>query len=174
MSENIGKRFGKLELLSFAYKKNNRHYYNVKCDCGVEKIACLEDMKRGDTLSCGCMHRKLVGDMARTHGECKTRLYKIWSGIRKRCLNPNSHRYEYYGDRGIKICSDWSDFTKFKSWADNNGYADGLSIDRIDVNGDYTPENCRWADTITQSNNRRSNHYLEYKGERCPWSALLR
>ena len=166
MKDYIGHKFGILTVLSFSHKKNNRHYYNVKCDCGNEKIVCLEDMRVGDTLSCGCLHKKQLGNMSRTHGESKTRLYKIWTGIRKRCLNPSSSRFEYYGGRGIRICSDWNDFTNFKSWSEENGYSDNLSIDRIDVNGNYTPENCRWADKTTQSNNTRTNHYLEYKGER--------
>ena len=164
MSDVIGHKFGMLTVLSFSHKKKNRHYYNVKCDCGNEKVVCLEDMRVGDTSSCGCFQKKQLKNMATTHGESHTRLYKIWAGIRKRCYDNNSSRYSYYGARGVKIYSAWDNFETFKLWSMANGYNDTLSIDRINVDGNYEPTNCRWVNKVVQANNRRTNRYLEYKG----------
>ena len=177
MDNLTGRRFGKLLVKDFLGYKKRRPFYKVICDCGVEKEVCYWELVRGQTQSCGCLHRKLVGDMSRKHGLSKTRLYKIWLGIKKRCLNKNCSRYKYYGGRGINICNEWKDdFKSFSNWAQQNGYTDELSIDRIDVNGNYSPENCRWSTKEQQSNNTRSNKYLEYKGIKhsmSEWCKLL-
>lgn len=100
------------------------------------------------------------------HGKSKTRLYNIWLNMKARCYNLNNHKYNDYGGRGITICEAWlNDFQAFYDWAMANGYSDDLSIDRIDVNGNYEPSNCRWTDNETQSNNRRSNRFIEYNGK---------
>ena len=165
MEDITGKKFGFLTVKEFVGYKKRRPFYKVVCDCGTEKEVCYWELVRGHSRSCGCLHRKMVGDMARKHGESKTRLFKIWCGIKKRCLDQKSTRYSYYGGRGIKICDEWkNDFIPFRDWAQANGYTDELTIDRIDVNGDYCPENCQWATKEQQANNTRSNHYLEYKG----------
>lgn len=165
MENIIGKRFGKLIVKEFVGYKKKRPFYHVVCDCGNEKEVCYYELIRGQTRSCGCLHRKVLGDMARKHGESNTRLFKIWCGIKKRCFDKNSSRYSYYGGRGINMCSDWkNDFLTFKEWANSHGYTDELTIDRVDVNGNYCPENCRWATKEQQANNTRTNHYLEYKG----------
>ena len=94
------------------------------------------------------------------------KIYKVWSGIKQRCFNPNSNRYKNYGGRGISICDEWKNsFETFCKWALENGYKEGLSIDRIDHEKDYEPSNCRWADEITQQNNRTNNTLYEYEGE---------
>lgn len=98
-------------------------------------------------------------------GRSKTRLHSIWAGMKERCLSPGSHAYALYGGRGITVCDEWrNSFDAFRDWALTHGYSEDLSIDRIDVDGDYCPENCRWADAITQSNNTRCNHMLTYSG----------
>jgi hypothetical protein len=95
----------------------------------------------------------------------KSRLYHIWEDMKSRCNNPNNRRYKDYGGRGIKVCHDWQvDFRLFSNWAINNGYADNLTIDRINVEGDYEPGNCRWSTKKLQSNNRRDNRYITFKG----------
>lgn len=161
----LNKKFGRLTLVEFRYIRNKRHYFYAKCDCGNSKIVCYEDIKRGDTLSCGCIHRETLSNLRKTHGESKTRLYKIWLGIKKRCYCPTSSRYTYYGGRGIKMCSDWNSFFEFKKWAINNNYSDCLSIDRKDANGNYEPNNCRWVSTLAQANNKRTSKFLLYNGE---------
>lgn len=106
-----------------------------------------------------------MSEIRKKHGLRKTRLYNTWANMKQRCNNPNNKSYEYYGGRGIIICKEWCDFINFYNWAINNGYADNLSIDRIDVNGNYCPENCRFVDSTTQSNNMRSNIKIKINDE---------
>lgn len=104
--------------------------------------------------------------MSKHHNLSKTRLYKIWNGMKQRCYNPNDTRYINYGARGISICDEWKhNFKAFYDWAMRNGYDDTLSIDRIDVNGNYCPENCCWETAAKQLRNKRNNVYVEYNGE---------
>ena len=110
------------------------------------------------------------------HGHSNTRLHKIWQNMRNRCHNSNTPDYKYYGGRGIKICDDWNDFTVFELWAINNGYSEVLTLDRIDVNGNYCLDNCRWITRKEQSNNKRNLRMIEYKGETrtlTQWSEML-
>ena len=108
------------------------------------------------------------------HGETGTRLHNIWIGMKTRCYNPNHHNYKDYGGRGIKICETWkNDYLSFANWSRKNGYSENLSIDRIDVNGDYSPENCRWVDIKTQSKNKRNNVLITANGRtltRAEWA----
>ena len=99
------------------------------------------------------------------HGHSNTRLHKIWQNMRNRCLNRKTPDYKYYGGRGIRICKDWNDFICFEVWSLSNGYTEKLTLDRIDVNGNYCPNNCRWVTRKVQSNNKRNLRLLEYKGE---------
>ena len=111
------------------------------------------------------------------HNLSKTKLFKVWCGMKDRTLNKNDKHYKNYGNRGIKICNEWlEDFKCFYDWALNNGYKEGLTIDRINVNGDYEPNNCRWITWKEQENNRTNNHYITYNGETHTmkqWSEIL-
>lgn len=127
-----------------------------ECECGTKKIIRASALKSGKSKSCGC-HKN---DYNKIHGGKGTRLYECWRHMRYRCDNKNNQAYEMYGARGIKVCDEWQKFEVFRDWALENGYSDNLTLDRIDVNGNYEPSNCRWADVVTQMNNRRSTpHY---------------
>lgn len=134
----------------------------AKCECGNIKSYSYYAMSRGGTISCGC-YRKRKGRNGQ-HLLSNTRIYKIWGGLRNRCNNKNNRNYKNYGGRGIKICKEWGNFINFYNWAINNGYKNSLSIDRIDVNCDYTPFNCRWVDIKTQSRNKRHTNKLIFEG----------
>lgn len=163
----VGRRFGKLTVLHrnadhIAPSGQHIRMWQCRCDCGNERNVAGQNLIKGHTQSCGCLrsHNRLK------HGECfggkPTRLYRIWAGMKSRCSSPGSSHYEKYGARGISVCADWDDFTKFKEWAIESGYNDSLTLDRIDVNGNYSPENCRWVSYKTQGNNTRRNMTFEF------------
>lgn len=158
-----GQKFGKLTVLEHAENaKNGQARWKCKCDCGKEVVVRGDVLRRGDAKSCGCYNREKVT----THGESKTHLYEIWCAIKRRCYNKNFDHYNNYGGRGISMCESWMDsFEEFRDWALENGYTDDLSIDRIDVNGNYEPSNCRWVTIKEQANNRTDNHLLTYNGK---------
>lgn len=136
------------------------------CDCGNMTYATTSDLRSGDVRSCGCLKRERDKEFSATHHESKTRLYRIWKAMRGRCNNPNNSDYEYYGGRGIRVCDEWNQsYYAFKEWAMKHGYRDGLSIDRIDVNGNYCAENCRWINHLEQCNNRTNNLFITHNGE---------
>lgn len=164
-----GTRVGRLTVIEMVTGGNaNTRKYRCVCDCGGEKITSEDNLKRGHTRSCGCLRKENCGGVSKygtKHSESKTRLYKIWSQMYQRCYVDDEKTYKYYGGRGITICDEWLySFTNFKQWAINNGYVDDLTLDRIDVNGSYSPNNCRWATKKEQSNNRRNNRYVLYDG----------
>lgn len=110
------------------------------------------------------------------HGKSNTRLHRIWQNMKNRCRNPRNPDYKYYGGRGITVCEEWNDFICFEKWATKNGYSKDLTLDRVDVNSGYCPNNCRWVTRKVQSNNKRNLHLIEYKGEvrtLTQWSELL-
>lgn len=125
-------------------------------------------MRKGLTLSCGCYQkeqaRKYSNTFTTKHGHSREKLFHIWISILHRCYNPHSTSYKNYGERGIKVCDEWHDYETFKKWALDNGYTQGLSIDRIDVNGNYCPENCKYSTQKEQANNKRNNHLIEIDG----------
>ena len=143
-------------------------YGIYKCGfCGNEFKAYTRGILRGKTRSCGCYHKRRASETHKTHGLRSTRLYDIWAEIKNRTLNPKHKRYNNYGGRGITICEEWkNDFVSFYNWAMTNGYSEELSIDRIDNEGSYYPENCRWTTQTIQNRNRRirKDNKTGYKG----------
>ncbi|MBQ6906195.1 MAG: hypothetical protein IJN75_04165 [Clostridia bacterium] len=162
-----GQRFGRLIVVNLAGRDNFRQaVWNCVCDCGNTTQVRSNNLRNGSTTSCGCFHRKRAKETHEIHGFRYTRLFSIWCGMKQRCYNPKYHNYPRYGGRGIVICEAWkNDFISFQEWAIANGYSDELTIDRIDVNGNYEPSNCRWATQKTQCNNKRNNRFIEYNGE---------
>ena len=148
--------------------KQKRRYGIYKCGfCGNEFKAQVQHITSGNIKSCGCYNKRRLSETHKTHGLTYTRLYNTWKGIKKRTLNPKDKAYTDYGGRGITICEEWkNDFMSFHDWAMSNGYSDELSIDRIDNDGNYEPNNCRWTTQIIQTRNQRirKNNTSGYKG----------
>ena len=161
------KRFERLTVIKFAgVQKDRKSTWLCKCDCGREVIVSVSNLVYGKQKSCGCLKNERISLLNKKHGLRNTRLYRIWLNMKNRCLNSKSLDWENYGGRGITVCNEWrNNFQAFYDWAMANGYADNLTIDRIDNNGNYEPANCRWADIFTQENNRRNNKKYEYNGE---------
>jgi hypothetical protein len=164
-----GRRFGRLLVVRLATpeERANRKdvYWLCKCDCGNEKIISGHSLKRGLILSCSCLQKEITSKRTKTHGESRTKFYKLWNGIIDRCENPTSSSYHNYGAKGITVCTEWHKYENFKEWALANGYKEGLSIDRIDNNKGYYPENCRWVTFQEQQNNKKDNHYITYNNK---------
>lgn len=181
-SELLGKTYNRLTILGI-WKDTERGYYMCKCRCvcGNEKNFRLSYVKTGDIKSCGCakyQYRKPPENQKNIFdGRSLHPLHKVWNAMLERCENPNCKMFSIYGGRGISVCSEWHDFWQFVKWSDSvGGKPDGFSLDRIDVNGNYCPENCRWANNETQQNNKTTNKYLTYKGEThtvAEWCRLL-
>ena len=150
--ELIGKKFGKLQVVAFTHmSKDGRSMWRCQCDCGKQKIVPGSNLVRGDSKSCGCaaVIRFWV------HGFGKERLRKFWRGIIYRCEVPACNVYEFYGGRGIRVCDEWRDYTRFRAWAMSNGFKPGLILGRINSAGNYESNNCRWK---TRSENLRLAH----------------
>ena len=166
-----GRKLGKLTVLS----KDNNYIapcgkiitqWKCKCDCGNEVVVTRNNLINGNSKSCGCSRRD--NPSALKHGKSRERLYNTWQHIISRCCYKQNKQYNDYGGRGITVCAEWigeRGLENFINWAMQNGYAENLTIDRIDNNKGYSPDNCRWADKKTQNNNKRSNHLITYNGE---------
>lgn len=160
-----GKKFGRLTALYENGRRGKNILWRCKCKCGNEIDAISYNLKNGHTQSCGCLAKEIQSKTHSIHNGSKTRLFGIWQHILNRCYNGNVKGYANYGGRGIVVCDEWKEsFANFKNWAYQNGYNENLSIDRIDVNGNYEPSNCRWANAKTQANNKRNNRVVEYNG----------
>jgi hypothetical protein len=159
------KRCGRLIVKEFAYTKSKKAYWVCKCDCGNTCVASGDRLRRGITKSCGCLSRELTRKRLTTHNQSCTKLYFVRRSMIDRCGNEKSISYKNYGGRGIKVCDEWlNNQEAFFEWAYQNGYKEGLTLDRIDVNGNYEPSNCRWITQKEQCNNTRVNRYIEMDG----------
>lgn len=176
-------RFGRLVAIEIVgFNKRNRPIWRCKCDCGNYYEVIADSLRSGNTTSCGCYHKELVSKLGkrtiqyntkRTHGKSRTRLHHIWKHMRQRCINPNDKDYGDYGERGITLCDEWfNDFESFYNWAMENGYEENLTIDRINVDEGYSPDNCRWVTWKEQQRNKRNNYYVDYNGEKISISEL--
>lgn len=160
-----GDRYGRLVVIREVEQRNRRRYFLCRCDCGTETTARLTSMRFGSVKSCGCLQREQNKTAGRTHGLHGRGPYSAWHSMKQRCLNPNAVSYVHYGGRGITIHEPWLDYRPFYRWAMANGYRRGLSLERIDVNGNYEPENCTWIPPSEQPSNTRRCLRLTYKGE---------
>lgn len=169
MTDITGKKFGMLTALKRAddrVQNDGRHriVWECICECGATKPVDYYNLVSGRTRSCGCNKNKAISESHIAHGDSKSRLYNIWTGIKTRCRNPNCASFVNYGARGIDLCAEWDDYSRFMSWAIHNGYNDELSIDRIDNQTGYCPSNCRWVTRHVQSNNKRNNRLFTING----------
>lgn len=161
----VGKRFGRLVVIKRLGFINRQTYYECKCDCGNIVKVTSSNLTKGNSTSCGCYAKELASQRQSIHKMSNTRLYKIWEGIKQRCYNSHTKQFKYYGAKGISLCDEWFSFENFKNWSLRNGYQDNLSIDRIDFNGNYCPNNCRWTNKAIQANNTKTNIFITYKGQ---------
>lgn len=172
----IGQRFGRWTVISRAEDQVCKDGYrnvmwNCRCDCGNEKAVRAKTLVSGQSKSCGCLQKELTSERAQKHGGFGTRLYHVWNSMRQRCNNPNSQAYHNYGGRGITICPEWDDYNVFREWAVGAGYDESAkrgeyTLDRIDVNKGYCPENCRFVNMHEQVNNRRNTIFVECDGDK--------
>lgn len=182
INDIVGKYFRELKVIEYSNKSQNintkgrmvtKHYYRCECNCGNKNyIAERQGLLHGTVRSCGCLSKK------KNHGESKTRLYRVWTNMKDRCYNERNDEYTRYGGRGIRVCEEWvHNYRSFRDWSKSNGYNNKLTIDRIDNNKGYSPDNCKWATYEVQANNTSRNHLIEYKGETktlSEWSKFLK
>lgn len=171
-----GERFGRLTIVKEVEQWHKRRSFLCRCDCGNIKVVNLAKLRSGNTQSCGCYQAESRKLHTKTHGYSKTRIYRIWAGIKERCLNPKNHIFKYYGGRGISVCDEWLEFEPFLKWALKNGYKNNLTIERKDFNGNYEPSNCTWIPSSEQNGNTRKTIRVNHNGQTKSlkeWSRIL-
>ena len=170
-----GQKFGYLTVLRRDGSTNHGNaLWLCKCVCGKETIVASSNLIRNFITSCGCKRSETISNKNKKHGKSRSRIYLLWSRIKVRCTKPNCSHYKNYGGRGITYDSSWEYFENFYKWALDNGYKDNLTIERIDVNGNYCPENCKWITLKEQAQNRRNTYRINYKGKEYCASELAR
>ena len=171
-------RFGHLKVIERDRSLPSRNVrWICACDCGKISSVPSGNLLSGNSKSCGCgkIHRGKTNGSYR-HGGAHTDLYNVWKSMRQRCMNNMSHDYRWYGGNGISICDEWQDYNVFKEWSESSGYRKGLTIDRIDRTGNYSPDNCRWITIQEQQQNKRNVRKYEYNGDSksiTEWSTLF-
>lgn len=164
----VGERFGRLVVVGPYKRKGGMTYWLCACDCGSNpKYISLSALRSGNTKSCECFHRETAALNAKksctTHGKCGSKIYACWSAMIERCNNPKNPQYRYYGARGIKVIKSWLKFENF--YRDMGDPPPGMTLERVDNNGNYYKKNCTWVSMVQQCNNRRNSIYIEYLGE---------
>lgn len=170
-----GNKFGRLTAVKVDHSDGHSNFWLCKCDCGNLIVVRLQHLRQGMTKSCGCLQREMrktrgerskIGERTRTHGLSSHPLHNVWNGMKSRCYNHNHKYFHRYGGRGISICNEWKDnFLDFYNWCVNHGYKDGMTVDRIDNDGDYKPSNCRLVDYVKQANNKSNTIYVIHNGK---------
>ena len=164
----IGKRFGRLVVIREAGRKRKEVVWECLCECGNTKIVNGYALRSGHTQSCGCYAIKRAKESNTKHGMFGTLIYRTYANMKNRCYNPKYHLFSHYGGKGVTVCDEWlgdGGFQNFYQWSMENGYRKGLSIDRIDNEKNYCPDNCRWVDMSVQQNNRTNNRRITDNGE---------
>jgi len=160
-----GKKFGMLRVIKYLQAdRNGNRVWLCECDCGKSREVTSFKLTNGEVGSCGCFRKPKA--VKRVESVSITNFYSTWKSMIYRCENPKEPAYKDYGGRGISVCEEWHNLNKFKDWFLNSGFQVGLSIDRINNNGNYEPSNCRWATDEEQANNTRANVYYEFDGEK--------
>lgn len=162
--EWIGKQYGKLTVVGLdnvQFKHGKKNMWVCKCECGKTKTMEPGNVLSGHSTTCGCGK---TFHWATKHGESSSRLYSIWGKMCERCSTTTKEMHKDYAGRGIRLCDEWKKYENFAAWAMKNGYSNGLSIERVNNNGNYCPENCIWIDRGLQARNRRTTHWVKYQG----------
>lgn len=161
-----GKRFDRLEVIRLVVDiPGKKKKWLCRCDCENEVIVQGSNLQSGHSTQCKECQWKDVHTNHTTHGMTGTKIYGVWNTMINRCENPNSKSYCDYGEKGVSVCKEWHDSKNFIDWALSHGYEEGLEIDRIDTNGDYCPENCRWITRLENANNKTNNRIILHNGE---------
>lgn len=166
-----GQKFGKWTVIKRnGVNSSGSVKWKCICECGNIGFVGSYALRSGESKSCGCYAKEITSKRSKIdnkiHGLTGSKIYHTWTNIKQRCSNPDCDNYSLYGGRGIKVCNEWKhDFMAFYNWSMSHGYIGNLSIDRIDVNGNYEPSNCKWSTSKEQARNRRSNHIITYNGE---------
>jgi len=166
-----GQKFGRLTVIEYVGRDRQRFaLWKCKCDCGKFTVTRGSSLRNGSSKSCGCLRLENALKACTTHGlsggrKNISRIYRIWRNMKSRCYNPNTPKYKNHGGRGIIVCAEWHKFEPFYRWAMANGYADNLTLERIDNDGNYEPSNCRWATYEEQALNTRQNCIIIYQGK---------